>query len=131
MFRTLTHLFNPLAMLLAGTRLMPLYGVINHRGRKSGKPFKTPVVVRPTPDGFVVPMPWGESTDWFRNIRAAGGCQIRWKGRDYQLVQPEVVDSAAAGDAFGSFERGGLARFGITKCLQLHFADARTPATAS
>jgi deazaflavin-dependent oxidoreductase (nitroreductase family) len=130
MFRILTRLFNPLAMLLAGTRLLPLYGVIHHRGRKSGKPFATPVVVRPTPDGCIVPMPWGEGTDWFRNVRAAGGCQIRWKGRDFTLVQPEVIDSAAAGDAFGAFARGGLARFGITRCLQLRFADVPAPLPA-
>jgi deazaflavin-dependent oxidoreductase (nitroreductase family) len=130
MFKTLTHLFNPLVMLLAGTRLLPLYGVIHHRGRKSGKPFTTPVVVRPTPDGFIVPMPWGEGTDWFRNVRAAGGCQIRWKGRDYTLVQPEVIDSATAGAAFGSVQRGALARFGITQCLQLHYADALAPLPA-
>jgi deazaflavin-dependent oxidoreductase (nitroreductase family) len=130
MFKTLTHLFNPLVMLLAGTRLLPLYGVIHHRGRKSGKPFTTPVVVRPTQDGFIVPMPWGEGTDWFRNVRAAGGCQIRWKGRDYTLVQPEVIDSAHAADAFGSVQRGAMARFGITRCLQLHYADTLVPAPA-
>ena len=121
MLRRLTFLFNPLVKLLAGTRLMPLYGVIYHRGRRSGKAFTTPVVVRPTPDGFVVPMPWGESTDWFRNVRAAGGCLIRWKGRDYTLVQPEVIDSTAAKEAFGS-QSAALARFGITRCLQLHYA---------
>ena len=55
-----TRLFNPLALELAGTRLLPLYGVLEHRGRRSGKTFRTPVVVRPTADGFVVPMPWGE-----------------------------------------------------------------------
>jgi deazaflavin-dependent oxidoreductase (nitroreductase family) len=116
------RLFNPLVLRLAGTRLLPLYGVIHHRGRRSGKAFSTPVVVRPTHDGFIVPMPWGERTDWFRNVRGAGGCVIRWKGRDYSLVQPEVLDSAAAGAAFGSVERAALSRLGIAHCLQLHFA---------
>jgi deazaflavin-dependent oxidoreductase (nitroreductase family) len=130
MFKLLTRLFNPVVMLLAGTRLLPLYGVIHHRGRKSGKAFTTPVVVRPTTDGFIVPMPWGEGTDWFRNVRAAGGCQIRWKGRDFTLVQPEVIDANAAASAFGSVQRGAMARFGITRCLQLHFADARAAVPA-
>src|SRR5215210_6593579 len=74
---------NRLVLLLAGTRFRPLYGVISHRGRRSGQLFRTPVVVRPTSDGFVVPMPWGERTDWNRNVRAAGACVIRWKDRDY------------------------------------------------
>jgi deazaflavin-dependent oxidoreductase (nitroreductase family) len=112
-------------MLLAGTRLLPLYGVMNHRGRRSGKTFRTPVVVQPTSDGFVVPMPWGESTDWYRNVRAAGECVIRWKGRDYTLVDPEVIDTTAAAQAgFNDFERAAMVRFGIRQCLRLRYKSA-------
>lgn len=115
-----TRLFNPFAMLLAGTPLLPLYGVITHRGRRSGKLFRTPVVVRPTPDGFIVPMPWGEGTDWYRNVRAAGECTIRWKGRDYAMVRPEVLDTATQAAAFDPRQQGMMARFGINKVLRLH-----------
>src|ERR671935_2621394 len=115
-----SRLFNPLVLLLAGTRLLPLYGVIEHRGRRSGKAFHTPVVVRPTDDGFVVPMPWGERTDWYRNVRAAGGCVIRWKGRDYALAEPEVMDVAAASGAFSAAQLKLMPRLGITQCLRLH-----------
>jgi deazaflavin-dependent oxidoreductase (nitroreductase family) len=118
--RGASRLFNPVALLFAGTRLMPLYGVIAHRGRRSGRIFRTPVVVRPAGDGFIVPMPWGESTDWYRNVRAAGGCDIRWKGRDYPLGRPEVIDAAAAQAEFGAFERAMMTRFGIDRCLRLH-----------
>jgi deazaflavin-dependent oxidoreductase (nitroreductase family) len=108
-----------LVLSLAGTRFLPLYGVIEHHGRRTGKSFRTPVVVRPTADGFVVPMPWGTSTDWYRNVREAGGCVIRWKGRDYQLVQPEVIDAATAGAAFSTWQHAMMARFGIAHCLRL------------
>lgn len=117
--RRAARLFNPLAMLLAGTRWLPLYGVLEHRGRRSGRIFRTPVVVRPTPDGFVVPMPWGEGTDWYRNVRAAGGCGIRWNGRDYQLVEPEVIDVATARPLLSSAQQIGLRRLGIRQCLRL------------
>src|SRR5918912_1981399 len=101
----LTRLFNPLTMLLAGTRIFPLYGVMQHRGRRSGRLFRTPVVVKATRDGFIVPMPWGESTDWYRNVRAAGECTIRWKGRDYAMLRPEVLDTATAAAAFDPRQR--------------------------
>ncbi|HEX2036566.1 MAG TPA: nitroreductase family deazaflavin-dependent oxidoreductase [Chloroflexota bacterium] len=118
--RSAARLFNPLILSLAGTRLLPLYAVITHRGRRTGKAFRTPVVARPTGDGFIVPMPWGERTDWYRNVRAAGGCVIRWKGRDYEVVQPEVVDvAAAAGAGFGALERLIIDRFKITQYLRL------------
>jgi deazaflavin-dependent oxidoreductase (nitroreductase family) len=114
-----TRLFNRVVLRLAGTRVLPLYGVLQHRGRRSGKTFRTPVVVRPTVDGFVVPMPWGERTDWYRNVRAAGECMIRWKGRDYMLAQPEVIDVAAARDAFSGVQLRLMPRLGITRCLRL------------
>ena len=118
--RIATRLFNPIVLLLAGTRLLPLYGVLEHRGRRSGKTFRTPVVVRPTNDGFIVPMPWGEGTDWYRNVRAAGECVIRWKGRDYALAQPEVIDVAAARDAFSAAQLRYMRRLGITRAVRLH-----------
>jgi deazaflavin-dependent oxidoreductase (nitroreductase family) len=117
--RGATRLFNLLVLLLAGTRFLPLYGVITHRGRRSGKIFRTPVVMRAIGDGFIIPMPWGETTDWYRNVRAAAECGIRWKGRDCTVVQPEVIDAATARAAFGGFERVMMTRLGIHYCLRL------------
>jgi len=114
-----TRLFNPLMMLLAGTRWLPAYGVMKHYGRRSGKTYRTPVVVQPTSDGFIVPMPWGERTDWCRNVRAAGQCVIRWRGLDYALVKPEVIDTAAVKPGFGVAERAFINLLGIDHCLQL------------
>ena len=110
---------NRLVLVLAGTRFLPLYGVITHRGRRSGKVFRTPVVVRPTTDGFVVPMPWGERTDWYRNVRAAGECVIRWKDRDYPVVEPEVISDATAVPGFSALQRALMTRFEIRQGLRL------------
>ncbi len=117
--RGLSRLVNPIVLRFAGTRIMPLYGVLRHRGRRSGTIFQTPVVVRPTGDGFIVPMPWGETTDWYRNVRAAGACVVRWKGRDYPLAQPELLDLRTAGASFDGLQRGAMQRFGITQALRL------------
>ncbi len=121
-FLGLTRIFNKLVLPLAGTRWLPLYGVLEHRGRRSGKVFRTPVVVRPAPHGFVVPMPWGETTDWYRNVRAAGGCRIRWKEHVYVLTDPEVMDAAAATATFDSFQRSMMRRFKIQKVVLLRRA---------
>ena len=118
--QALTRLFNPLTMRLAGTRIFPLYGVMQHRGRRSGRLFRTPVVVKATRDGFIVPMPWGEGTDWYRNVHAAGECTIRWKGRDYPLVDPQVITNAPHNaPEFSRFERSMMTRFGINLAVHL------------
>ena len=118
-FLALTRVFNKVVLTLAGTRWLPLYGVLQHRGRRSGKLFRTPVVVRPTPDGFVVPMPWGDTTDWYRNVQAAGGCQVRWKNRVYVVGEPTVFDLTAGDATFSGFQRAAMRRFGIRKALRL------------
>ena len=85
------------------------------------------MVVRPTGDGFIVPMPWGESTDWYRNVRAAGECVIRWKGRAYPVGQPELIDDPAAVRAsFGAFARAAMTRFGIRQCVRLRKRNPKT-----
>jgi deazaflavin-dependent oxidoreductase (nitroreductase family) len=112
------RLFNSLLSRFAGRRYFPLYGVIEHRGRRSGRIFHTVVVVRAIAEGFVVPMPWGERTDWYRNVRAAGGCAIRWKGRYHLVDRPETVDPHAVMSAFNTFERAIMLRLGITQCLR-------------
>jgi len=114
-----TRIFNRFVLAFAGTRIFPLYGVLEHRGRRSGKLFRTPVVVRRTNDGFIVPMPWGEGTDWFRNLRTAGEAVIRWKGRDYPVVQPEVLPAEAAKAYFSASQRAGMNRFHIELCVRL------------
>jgi deazaflavin-dependent oxidoreductase (nitroreductase family) len=114
-------------MRLAGMPILPLYAVLVHRGRKSGTTFRTPVVVHPTGDGFVVPMPFGEHTDWFRNIRASGECVIQWKGREYSMVQPEVIDSATISASFNTFQRAFMRRVGIERCLHVRHRSAAVP----
>jgi deazaflavin-dependent oxidoreductase (nitroreductase family) len=69
-------------------------------GRRSGREYHTPVVVRGAPDGTYVPLPFGERTDWYRNARAAGGVRTTWKGGDHWLANPMVVDRDEARAGF-------------------------------
>ena len=63
--------FNKVAIRLAGHRLFPVWAVLRHRGRKSGRQYAIPVAVIPTETTFIIALPWGPETDWLRNVRAA------------------------------------------------------------
>ena len=115
----IAHATGPLALRIARTGIIPIWGVVRHRGRRSGKPYATAVAIRPTPDGFVVPLPWGEGTDWCRNLRAAGGGIVHWSGVDYEVTAPEVIDTAAALPAFNTVMRPIVRLTGIKKFLQV------------
>ena len=67
---------------------MPGLGLVVHRGRRSGTEYQTPVNVFPTGGGFVIALTYGPDTDWVRNVLAAGGCELRTRGRVVHLIEP-------------------------------------------
>ena len=119
-----THLLNPLTLALAGSQRLPLLAVIHHRGHRSGRPYATPMGARPTADGFVIPLTFGEWTDWFRNVLAGGGCVIRWNGAEYPVVEPEIVDWATVRAACYPVERILMPLIGIEQFVRLRHAQA-------
>jgi deazaflavin-dependent oxidoreductase (nitroreductase family) len=72
------------------------YGVLHHTGRRSGAAYHTPVVAKATERGIVIPLPYGEDTDWCRNVLAAGTCSLTLNGEEYALHSPEVVPARVA-----------------------------------
>jgi deazaflavin-dependent oxidoreductase (nitroreductase family) len=68
----------------------PGMGLIVHRGRRSGRRYETPVQVFPAEDGYVIALTYGPGADWIKNVLAAGGCELRTRGRTVQLTQPRL-----------------------------------------
>jgi deazaflavin-dependent oxidoreductase (nitroreductase family) len=79
--RALSLLIEPIARPLAGSRWLPLWAVLQHTGRTSGKAYRTPVVTFRTDRGFVIPLPFSDQTQWAKNLLASGTGSLRWKGR--------------------------------------------------
>ncbi|MTD57264.1 nitroreductase family deazaflavin-dependent oxidoreductase [Amycolatopsis pithecellobii] len=69
----------------------PGFGKVVHRGRKSGREYRTPVNVFGTPTGYVVALTYGAGADWVRNVLAAGGCELETRGKLVKLTNPRVV----------------------------------------
>ncbi|WP_328468308.1 hypothetical protein OHA21_51440 [Actinoplanes sp. NBC_00393] len=86
----------PAVRVLAGRRWFPIWAVVHHRGRKSGRALAVPIAVTATPDTFVINLPWGAGTNWVRNVQAAGGCTIRWRGVDHPVDQPRIIGTTEA-----------------------------------
>ena len=105
----LAQQFNKVAVRVAGHRHLP-WAALHHRGRRSGKEYTTPVAPVTTDSTFVIPLAWGRDTDWVRNIEAAGGCTIRWKGVTYECTAPTFVDKDVALAAATGLMRRGIER---------------------
>jgi deazaflavin-dependent oxidoreductase (nitroreductase family) len=96
---------NPVMLPSAGHRWNPIFAVVEHRGRKSGRRYAAPVAARRTRGGFVISLAFGAQVDWFRNLVAAGGGTIRWRGVAYAVATPERVDVATGLAAFHPIQR--------------------------
>ena len=111
--------FNRLALRISGHRLFPLYAVVEHVGRKSGRAYEVPVALIASPAQFVICLPFGRGTNWARNVVAAGGCDIRWKGGTHHVTSPRVVGREVALPLANRFERFMIPRLGFSDFLLL------------
>jgi deazaflavin-dependent oxidoreductase (nitroreductase family) len=70
---------------------MPGFGILTHVGRKSAKVYRTPVNVFKVPNGFIIALTYSSQSEWVKNVLAAGGCELKTRGKTYQLSAPKVV----------------------------------------
>jgi deazaflavin-dependent oxidoreductase (nitroreductase family) len=83
----------------------PTVIVLVHRGRKSGRLYKTPVsiLVGDPERGEVVVSPmWSRNTDWYRNVIVGGLVEVRVRGEAWQVEWRELgeAERRATGEAF-------------------------------
>lgn len=95
----LKHTLNPLTRRLARSSIGP-FSLIQHVGRRSGKPYETPIIACPVADGFMIELTYGPNVDWYKNVLAAGGCALVWHGRPYVINHIETVDTETGMAAF-------------------------------
>ena len=90
----LSKLLNPLVGTLAGRRFTPVIARVHHVGRRSGKPYVTSTGAGVAGNTIVIPLTFGNRSDWARNVRAAGQCVVQLGGKRYRATQPQYVDAA-------------------------------------
>jgi deazaflavin-dependent oxidoreductase (nitroreductase family) len=78
-----------LARLFGGT--IPPFGMILHHGRRTGRPYETPIMIFHAQDGFVVALTYGASTEWVRNVLSTGECEAIVRGKHFLLTDPRRV----------------------------------------
>ncbi|NDL59273.1 nitroreductase family deazaflavin-dependent oxidoreductase [Phytoactinopolyspora mesophila] len=80
---------------------LPPWAVIGHRGRRSGKAYRTVVFAFVRGRTVVIAMTYGPA-DWQRNLESAGHGEITRLGTTRPMTNPRVV----AGDAAAELPRG-------------------------
>jgi deazaflavin-dependent oxidoreductase (nitroreductase family) len=87
--RVATRYVNPVTRPVA--RKLPSFGVLTHRGRKTGNPYRTPINVFRRGDAYYFFLTYGSDVQWVKNVLAAGACSLETRGRVVELVEPELI----------------------------------------
>lgn len=70
---------------------LPGFGIVIHKGRRSGRTYRTPMNVFRDGNDYIIALTYGAETDWVRNVLAAGGCEIMTRGRRVGLTHPRLI----------------------------------------
>ena len=114
------HYFNRLARRFAGVSRTP-FALIRHVGRRSGKPYETPIIVMRQGNGFVIALTYGPEVDWYRNVQAAGEATLLWHNQEYALKQPEPIDITTGLSAFPTPFRQILGLLGTQHFVRMDY----------
>ncbi len=92
------HVTNPIQRLWAGR--VPPFGILEHVGRRSGRQYRTPLNVFPAQidgePGVALLLTYGPDRDWLKNLHAAGGGRVQYRGTTFGVGQPHTVTKAEA-----------------------------------
>lgn len=72
-------------------RWFPGFALVHHTGYRSGNSYRTPILVFGGPDLFAIALTYGPTTQWVRNVLAAGGCTLEYRKKSVRAVSPEVI----------------------------------------
>ena len=117
--RRLTQATRPLAMRSAGKDKSNT-SFVRHIGRGTGRTYETPVVAVEHEDDVLIALPYGDRTDWMRNVLASGHATIVSNGRTFEVDRPQVIAMTEATRYFRPKEQKLHQRFAVDTCLRLH-----------
>jgi deazaflavin-dependent oxidoreductase (nitroreductase family) len=96
-----------------------MWSIIEHRGRRSGAVYRTPVSMFRTADGVAILLAYGEDRDWVRNLIAAGGGRATMGGKTFDVTDPRIVPTAEAATMLRSPWRQLVGRMSTPSTLLL------------
>lgn len=68
---------------------LPGFGIVVHRGRRSGNEYRTPVNLVARDGGFVFALTYGRA-EWVRNVLAAGDATVITRRRPHRVDNPRI-----------------------------------------
>lgn len=116
------YVTNPIQRLWAGW--LPAFAILEHVGRRSGKPYRTPLNVFSADvdgrAGVAILLTYGPNRDWLKNITAAGGGRMRRYGKTFGVANPRRLTKAEAGAVCQQPMAAGLCQTAVRRGRTAH-----------
>jgi deazaflavin-dependent oxidoreductase (nitroreductase family) len=120
-FRRLVNRYvNPITRPVA--KKLPAFAILTHRGRESGRTYRTPINVFRRGDDYLFFLTYGSDVQWVKNVLAAGSCSIETRGRVVELVEPELITDPELRPAPPHVRFVERRIAGVTQYLRMHAA---------
>jgi deazaflavin-dependent oxidoreductase (nitroreductase family) len=116
--RRFTRATRPLALRSAGKQGSKT-SIVRHVGRRSGREYETAVVAAQHDDSFLIALPYGNRTDWLKNVLGSGSALIVTNGHTYDVDRPEVIPMADATGYFRQREQRMHRQFHVDAALRV------------
>ena len=91
------------------------FAIVHHKGRRSGKSYRTPILAFPTETGFLFALTYGRKVDWVRNLKASDSGVLEYKSEKIPFtgVKLRKYDEAL----FPRWARRSLRRVSVEDCI--------------
>jgi deazaflavin-dependent oxidoreductase (nitroreductase family) len=104
----------------------PYFGVVVHRGRVSGRVYRTPVNVFQRGEEFIFALTYGPDRDWVRNLMNQGRFMLIHRGRRTELIEPRLWEADEVPAEIPAAARAILRRASVHTFLLARRAHGRT-----
>lgn len=109
------HVTNRLFILFAGW--MPPLAIVKHRGRNSGRGYRTPVMAFPTDNGFVFALTYGRDVDWLKNLLASDIGTLEYNGEEIEIHNIRHASCVDVKEVFPLWIRLPLSVISVEHCI--------------
>lgn len=98
---------------------------LEHVGRRSGRTYRIPLTAFRHGDEVTFALTYGPGVDWYRNVRAAGGCRIRMNGKILTLGAPRTIPTSVGMSRMPGPARLILPRAKVTDFVEMPVLSER------
>jgi hypothetical protein len=109
------YVTNRFFLLFAGW--IPPFAIVNHKGRKSGRSYRTPILAFRTETGFIFALTYGRNVDWVKNLIASDIGSLEFKGNRIPIYGMRLGMYDDLKDKFPFWIRFSLRIISLKDCL--------------